>query len=146
MPIQYKINPELGIAFMFCQGLISDVEFFRAVKTMQADKSHTLGMYRIIDFFSATEDVSLEGMRSVIRYREEMHTQGIQFEHVIILTHSRTLSLFISTMKLMIKKATLKFDATETLEEAIPILGFQDKAQEIIDFYTTSKNQIQEMG
>lgn len=144
MSVQYKISSPLGIAFMFCKGTVSDVEFFRAVKTMQEDKSHILGMRRIVDFFSATEDISLEGMRSVIRYREQMHTQGFQFEHVIILTHSRTISLFITTMKLIIQKATLKFDAVESLEEAISLLGFQEKEQEIIEFYTHSKQQIEQ--
>lgn len=146
MSIHYKISPELGIAFMFCEGDISEVEYFRVAKTMYDDKAYTLGMCRIVDLFSAKEHFSLAGMRSVIKYREEMAEKGIKFEYMLLLTHSRSMELFVETMKLLITKTTIKFEAVSSLEKAIALLGLQDRTQEIVDFYTQNKRQVKEVG
>ncbi len=144
MSVQYKISPELGIAFMFCKGGISEVEYFSAIESMSKHKSYTLGMCQIIDFFSAHENISLEGMKSANRYHEEMVENGVKFEHVILLTYSKGIHLLLKAMKMLTKKDDMKLDTVSTLDEAISLLGFQDRAQEIFDFYTTSKRQIEE--
>lgn len=142
MSIHYRISSELGIAFMFCEGVVSDVEYFNAVKTMYNEETYQIGMRRIVDLFSATESVSVEGMRAVIQYRETMAEKGIKFEHVILLTYSTTIYLFVKTMKLLSTKANMKFEAASSLDEAISILGFQEKQQAITDFYTQSKHKL----
>lgn len=144
MAVRYKISPTLGIAFIFCEGIISEAEYFRIVKTLHNDNTYTIGMRCIIDFFSATEDVSLEGMHIAIRSREELEKKGIEFEYVILLTYSHTIDLFVKTMKLLTKNENMKLEAVSSLKEAISILGYQDRVQEITSFYTQCKNQIKE--
>lgn len=144
MSVQYKISPELGIAFMFCKGGVSEVDYFSALENMSKHKSYTVGMCQIIDFFSAHENISLEGMHSAIHYREEMEGDGVKFEHVILLTYSKGIDLFVKAMKILTKKDNMELDAVSTLDEAISLLGFQEKEQEIIDFYTHSKQQIEQ--
>ena len=143
MPVRYNINSELGIIFIFCEGLVSDVEYFKAVKNMYLDKSYHSGMHRIVDFFSASEDISsLEGIRSVIKFREETtEEKDLQLEHIIVLSYSKGVSLFVNAINDIIVNAKMKYEAASSLEEAITLLGFQDRKQEIIDFYSRSKYQ-----
>jgi hypothetical protein len=144
MAVRYKISPDLGIAFIFCEGVISDVEYFKLIKTLYNDVNYILGMRCIIDFFSAVEDISLEGMRTIIKDREEMEKHKIEFEYVIMLTHSHTIEILVKTIKLLTTNDKMKFEAVSSLDEAIVVLGFQDREQEIFDFYTRNKQRVEQ--
>ena len=142
MSVRYNINSELGIVFVFCEGLVSDVEYFKVIKSMYADKTYRSGMHRIVDFFSASEDLSsLDGIRSVVKYQEEVAGKDLRFEHIVLLSYSKGLALFVSNINSMIVNAKMKYSATDSLDEAISLLGLQDRKQEIIDFYNRSKYQ-----
>jgi hypothetical protein len=144
MAVRYKISPDIGIAFIFCEGVISDVEYFKLIKTLYNDVNYILGMRCIIDFFSAVEDISLEGMRTIIKDREEMEKHKIEFEYVIMLTHSHTIEILVKTIKLLTTNDKMKFEAVSSLDEAIVVLGFQDREQEIFDFYTRNKQRVEQ--
>jgi hypothetical protein len=142
MSVRYKINSELGIAFIFCEGLFTDVEFFKVMRLMYADKSYRPEMHRLVDLFSASEDFSsLDEIRSNIKHRDKTFGENIQFGNTILLTLSKSISLFINVLDTDFK---IKYSAVESLGEAISILSLQDKEQEIIDFYNQNKYQTEQ--
>ena len=137
MPVRYSINPELGIVFIFCEGLFTDVEFFKVMRIMYADKSYRPEMHRLVDLFSASEDFSsMDEIRSNIKHRDKIFDENVQFGNTILLTYSKSISLFINALETDFK---IKYYAVASLGKAIPLLGFQDREQEIIDFYNQSK-------
>jgi len=139
MPVRYSINPELGIVFIFCEGLFTDVEFFKVMRIMYADKSYRPEMHRIVDLFSASEDFStLDEIRSNIKHRDKIMNDNVKFGRTIVLTHSKSITLFINVLEMDSK---IKYSAVTSLDEAISLLGFQDRKQEIIDFCNQSKCQ-----
>ena len=145
MSVRYNINSELGIVFVFCQGEVSDVEYFKVIKSMYADKTYRSGMHRIVDFFSASEDLSsLDGIRSVVKYQEEVAGKDLQFEHIVLLSYSKGVAFFVNNINSMIVNAKMKYSATDSLDEAISLLSLQDRKQEIIDFYNRSKCQAEQ--
>lgn len=146
MPVHYRISPELGVALIFCNGVVSDKEYLKAVTNMYSDIFYESGMHHIVDFFSAVEDVSLEGMRSLIKHREEMEAKGTEFGHVTLLTHSKSLFLLIKTMRLLVPNAEMKLDSAASLNEAIALLNLQHKKQDVVDFYICSKHQLEMAG
>jgi len=142
MPVRYSINPELGIVFIFCEGVVSDVYFFKVIKDMYADKSYRPEMHRLVDFLSASEDFSsLDEIRSNIKHRDKITNDNIQFGRTIVLTHSKSITLFISVLE---TDSKIKYSAVESLDEAIALLGLKDNEQEIIDFYNQSKYQTEQ--
>lgn len=95
MPVRYSINPELEIVFIFCEGVVSDIYFFKVMKSMYADKSYHPEMHRLVDFFSASEDFSsLDEIRSNIKHRDKITNDNIQFGRTIVLTYSKSITLF----------------------------------------------------
>ena len=145
MSVRYNINSEIGIVFVFCEGVVSDVEYFKVIKSMYADKTYRSGMHRIVDFFSASEDLSsLDGIRSVVKYQEEVAGKDLQFEHIILLSRSKGIALFVNSINSIIVNAKMKYSVTDSIDEAISLLGFQDRKQEIIDFYYRSKHQTEQ--
>jgi hypothetical protein len=144
MPVRYSINPELGIVFIFCEGLFTDVEFFKVARIMYADKSYRPEMHRLVDLFSASEDFSsLDEIRSNIKYRDKAFGENIQFGNTILLTLSKSISLFINVLDTDFK---IKYYAVASLGEAISLLGLQDKEQDIIDFYNQNKFQTERVN
>ena len=137
MPVRYSINPELGIVFIFCEGLFTDVEFFKVMRIMYAHKSYRPQMHRLVDLFSASEDFSsMDEIRSNIKHRDKIFDENVQFGNTILLTYSKSISLFINALETDFK---IKYYAVASLGKAISLLGFQDREQEIIDFYNQSK-------
>lgn len=144
MPVRYSINPELGIVFIFCEGEVSDIYFFKVMKNMYADKSYRPEMHRLVDFFSASEDFSsLDEIRANIKHRDKITNDNVQFGRTIILTHSKSMTLFINALEIDSK---INYSAVVSLGEAITLLGFQDKKQEVIDFYNQSKDQTEQVN
>ncbi len=139
MPVRYTINSELGIAFIVCEGIFTDVDFFKVMRIMYADKSYRPEMHRIVDLFSASEDFStLDEIRSNIKHRDKIMNDNVKFGRTIVLTHSKSITLFINVLEMDSK---IKYSAVTSLDEAISLLGFQDRKQEIIDFCNQSKYQ-----
>ena len=139
MSVRYSINPELGIVFIFCEGVVSDVYFFKVMKSMYAEKAYRPEMHRLVDFFSASEDFSsLDEIRSNIKHRDKIANGNIQFGRTIVLTHSKSMILFMNALEIDSK---INYSAATSLDKAITLLGFQDKKQEVIDFYNQSKYQ-----
>lgn len=137
MSVRYTINSELGIVFIFCDGVVSDTYFFKMMKSMYADKSYRPEMHRLVDFLSASEDFSsMDEIHSNMKYRDKIVNGNVLFGHTILLTRSKSMSLF---MKALETDSKIKYYAVESLGEVSSLLGFQERKQEIIDFYNQSK-------
>ena len=144
MPVRYSINPELGIVFIFCEGVVSDVYFFKVMKNMYAEKSYRPEMHRLVEFFSASEDFSsLDEIRSNIKHRDKITNDNVQFGRTIVLTYSESMTLFMNALEIDSK---INYSAATSLDEAITLLGFQDKKQEVINFYNQSKDQTEQVN
>lgn len=147
MSVRYNVNSKLGIVFVFCEGIVSDVEYFQVIKSMYFDKAYRSGMHRIIDFFEALEDLSsLEGIRSVVKYQEEVAGKDMRSEQIVLLSQNKGISLFVNSINEMIANARMKYYAVSSLVEAISLLGFEDRKQEITDFYNQSKYQTEQVN
>jgi hypothetical protein len=144
MSVYYNINFEYGIVFIFCEGLFTDVEFFKVMRIMYADKSYRPEMHRLVDLFSASEDFSSsDEIRSNIKHRDKIFDENVQFGNTVLLTSSKSISLFINVLETDFK---IKYYAVESLGEAISLLGLQDRKKEIIDFYNQSRHQTKQVN
>ena len=85
----------------------------------------------------------MDEIRSNIGHRDKIFSENIRFGNTILLTYSESISLFINVLE---TDAKIKYYAVGSLDEAISLLGIQDRKQEITDFYNQSKYQTEQVN
>lgn len=142
MPLQYKIDAELGLIYYAGIGSITGSEMLRAEQMTAQDPQRQPSMKIIIDLSSADLDIAMnEFYEGIVMNRKRME-KGNDPESTAIVSRSRFAPILADAFRLLGKGLPLKFGVFTTLPDAVAWLELDGQAERIFQIQNELKDAL----
>lgn len=139
MPVTVIKKPELGLFYYHLKGICTSAELVQALEYGTSEPIPRA--VAIFDFLDGDLDVEAQDISKIIKINKQLYDRGLITTHGAVLTHNRTIQLFINAIELLAFKEQIELKIFTTLNEGIAWLKLSEHETEIHEMLELIQNQ-----